>query len=82
MKMSLEDQMETLQLNEDTRIATEIEIDRARIEGMHQGIKEVIYQIEKIEENNMICAQMTCIDILRLKDALGILVYKNWPKRE
>ncbi len=71
----------SLQLDADTRTEQEILIDRARIDGNHEGIKRVIKEIEDIESFNAMIRQVTSEDFVRLKNKLGILVYKNWPNK-
>lgn len=73
--------IETLKLDPCTLGEQEILIERSRINGMHEGIKEVIEQIERIEDFNSMVRQITSDDILRLKNELDILVYKNWPNK-
>lgn len=73
--------MQILQLDTDNRTEQEISIERARINGMHEGIKEVIKQIEEIESFNEMCGEKFSEDLFKLKNNLGILVYKNWPRK-
>jgi hypothetical protein len=73
--------MQILKLNPCNRTEQEILLDRTRISGIHEGIKKVIEEIEKIESSNAMMRQVTSQDFIRLKDELGILVYKNWPNK-
>lgn len=73
--------MEVLQLNLCNMTEQEILIERARIDGAHEGIKRVIKEIENMEAFNAMMCQVTSEDMIRLKYSLGILVYKNWPKK-
>ena len=73
--------MEILQLDTCDMSEQEILIERARIDGCHEGIKRVIKEIENIEAYNAMMRQITSDDLIILKDKLGILVYKNWPRK-
>jgi hypothetical protein len=58
-----------------------IEIERARTEGIHEGIQRVILEIEKIESVNDMLRQVTCAEFISLKNKLGMLIHKNWPRK-
>lgn len=73
--------IEFLTLDPDRRSEEEIKIDRARINGIHEGIKEVIKQIEKIEILRINMGYSVSTEFVKLKNQLGMMVYKNWPQK-
>lgn len=69
---------ETLKLNPDNRTEHEIELDRARIQGAHDAIKLIIDKIIKIENTMQACGYEISQEFTRLKNELGVMVYKDW----
>jgi hypothetical protein len=57
-----------LKLDPDTRTPAEIAINKARIEGMHDAIKEVIKQIEMIEHRQQAIGYSIAPEFIRLRD--------------
>ena len=70
--------IETLKLDPDTRTDEEIKISRARVEGIHFAIKEVISSIDKIQEKYATHGYMISKEFSDLKNELGVRVYKDW----
>jgi hypothetical protein len=68
--------METLELEPCNLTEEEIKIERARIGGLHEGIKIVIYHIEKVERMDKLMGEKPSESLRRLKDILLTLVYK------
>ena len=73
--------METLKLNETTLTEEEHKLETARIAGMHDGIKRVIIEIEKVEQIFINHGAKVHHEFITLKNNLGELVYKNWPNK-
>lgn len=69
---------QTLKLDPDNRTPHQIEIDRARIQGAHDVIKLIIDKIRNIENTMQACGYEISQEFTRLKNELGIMVYKDW----
>ncbi len=68
-----------LKLDPDNRTEHQKQIDRAFISGIHEGIKDVIKEIIKIEDEFISYGIDISMEFINLKNKLGLLVYKNWP---
>ena len=74
--------VETLKLNPDTRPEEEIKIDRARINGMHEGIKQVIREIDDVISYYNAISEPISSEFNMLRNKLGRQVYKYWPRKD
>lgn len=70
--------IQTLKLDPDTRTDEEIKIARAKIEGQIEAVKLVIEKIQDIEHQFKDCGYEISKEFIVLKNALGIMVYKDW----
>lgn len=70
---------EELKLIPDSRTEKEIELDRARICGAHEAIKIILHKIMKVENTMQACGYEISEEFTRLRNELGVMVYKNWP---
>lgn len=73
--------MQTLPIDKSNLSSEEIKIERAFIEGTHEGIKRVIYEIEWVQAECRSLGYDT-IQLESLRNRLGVIVYNNWPRKD
>ena len=56
--------------------------ENIRIDGTHEGIKHVIKIIEHCEKSFQALGLSESPELKALKTSLGIVVYKNWPRKD